>query len=376
MPSGNYSTGYIHYPTYFFAAAGFHGLVEALTGPADLLSSFRLFSALTTILGVIACAVFAWLLGLRGGRFLAATALPVAASMLVFSGTIVNPSSISVLAGALIGGTGLLWIKRGKGFLWFALAVAFASTIAVTATLPAGGLALAMLIVLIGRRFGWQAFPDWRPRWWQLGVVAAIILTPVIVWGRVIAARATIDNDVLYGFLPPVGRKGMLVGAVREFATLHTPWRETEGIKAQPDGLPAQLIHAFSAGAPTWITVIVLGGIVIAVAFTLRQLGNTQPLSSFPPATFPPDGSSVRASAGVRLVAIGTLATLVLYPPALRISNWITFGFDYPIVERYSNPLAPLLVVLLLLLIPNRAFATSVAVIGTIAALGVVAGGF
>lgn len=369
IPSGKYSTGYAHYPTYFFAAAAFHPIWQALTGSDDRLDAFRAFSAMTLILGVIACTVFAWLLGLRGGRLVAAAALPVASSMVVFTGTIVNPSSTAVLAGALIGGTGLLWMTRGRGFLWFALAVSLSASIAVTDSLPAGGFALAMTAVLVGRRFGWDPVPHWRPRWWQLGVVGAIILAPVVIWGRIISARATIPDDVLYGFLPPSGLRDVLVGATKELALLHTPWRETGGIRSAPTGFVTQVLHAFSEGAPVWITVLIIGSIVLVAAFTIRPLLSRHQFS------IPSGGIGEYTSESVRLVAIGTIATLVLYPPVLRISNWITFGFDFPIVDRYSNSLAPLLVLVLLMLIPNRAFVIPVAAIGVLTAVGTVAAG-
>jgi hypothetical protein len=370
IPSGKYSTGYAHYPTYFFAAAAFHPVWAWLTGNDDALDAFRAFSAFTLILGVIACAAFAWLLSLRGVRLVAATALPVASSMIVFTGTILNPSSTAVLAGALIGGTGLLWMKRGKGFLWFALAVAFSAAIAVTDSLPAGGFAIAMLAVLVGRRFDWNPFPEWRPTWWQAVVVAGIILAPVVIWGRIISARATIPDDELYGFLPPSGVRDILVGATKEFASLHTPWRETFGIRSSPPGFVAQIVHAFSEGAPSWLTVLILGSMVLVLAFGVRQLFNRRVVSHLPGAV------GEQTSPVVRLLAMGTLVTLVLYPPALRISNWITFGFDFPIVERYSNALAPLLVYLLLVLIPNRAFVIPLAAIGVVTAVGTVAAGF
>ncbi|TYL52525.1 hypothetical protein [Agromyces mariniharenae] len=370
IPSGKYSTGYAHYPTYFFGAAAFHGFWQAVTGSDDPLDAYRAYSAFTLILGVVACAVFAWLLGLRGARFLAATAVPVASSMIVFTGTIVNPSSTAILAGALIGGTGLLWMQRGRGFTWFALAVAFSAAIAVTDSLAAGGFALAMVAVLVGRRFGWDPAPDWRPRWWQVGVLAAIILAPVIVWGRIIAARATIPDEALYDFIPPSGVRDILIGATKELALLHTPWRETGGIRTAPTGFIANVVHAFSEGAPVWITVLVFGSMVLVLAFTVRRLFGRRP------ATQLPSGLGEQTSTTIRLLAIGTLATIVLYPPALRISNWLTFGFDFPIVERYSNALAPLLVLLLVMLIPNRAFVIPLTVIGVITAIGTVAAGF
>ena len=89
IPSGKYTTGYIHYPTYFFGAAGFQRVWAAATGDHSLLNGFRAFSALVLTLGVIACGVMAWLLRLRGPALVAAVTIPVAASSLVYSGTIV-----------------------------------------------------------------------------------------------------------------------------------------------------------------------------------------------------------------------------------------------------------------------------------------------
>lgn len=197
IPSGKYSTGYGHYPTYFFAAAGFQTLYSAVTSSDDPLEAFRVFSALTLLLGVLASAVLGWLLGMRGARLIAVTAVPVASSMIVFAGTIVNPTSTSVLMGALIGGTGLIWMRRGKGFLWFALSVGLASSIAVTVVLPAGGFGLVMLASLIWSRSAFFSRLTWRPRWWQLLTLAALILGPVIGWGRFIAARATVERSPL-----------------------------------------------------------------------------------------------------------------------------------------------------------------------------------
>lgn len=375
IPSGKYSTGYGHYPTYFFAAAGFQSVYAAVTGDQSLLNGFRVFSALTMTLGVVALAVFGWLLGLRGWRLIAATAAPVATSMVVFTGTIVNPTSVSVLTGALIAGTGLLWVQRGRGFLWFALSVAFASSIAVTAVLAAGGFGIAMLIILLRRRTSWIEQIDWRPRWWQLGVLAFLILGPVIAWGRFISARATVSDEALYSFLAPSGKKDILVGAVLELSLLHSPWRETHGIKSQPASFAGRLLHSFSEGAPIWIGILVFGAIVMGLL--LARIPRRQSSTSVSLAT-DRSRSEVVAVPGPRpdlaLIAIGTLATIVLYPPALRILNWVNFGFDFPIVDRYSSALTPVLVLLALLLVQNRLFSVILAILSVITALGAVSG--
>jgi len=377
IPSGKYSTGYIHYPTFFFAAAAFQPVWQLLTGEAGLLSAFRAFSALVMLLGVVLAGVFGWLLGMRGSRLLAVTALPVASSMIVITGVTVNPTSTSVLTGVLIAGTGLLWIRRDRGFVWFAAAVALSSAIAVTSSLPAGGFLIAMLVVLVGRR-RWPALAEgWHPRWWQFALTSALVLIPVIIWGRVIAARATIPNDTLYGFIPPSGKRDIIAGATQEISLLHTPWRETLGIKAQPDAFVSQVVHAFSLGGPTWITALVFGGLVFAVLFAHRlgAKSSTAPISDdlASPERVGTDARVGRVSA-LRLVALGTLLTVILYPPALRVMNWMNFGFDHPIVERYSSALAPVLAFVLILMIRNTFFSRSLAVIGLLVALGTVAG--
>ena len=373
IPSGKYSTGYGHYPTYFFAAAGFQHVFAAITGSDDLLQGFRVFSALTLFLGVVATAVFGWLLGLRNSRLIAVTAIPVATSMVVFAGTIVNPTSVSVLGGALIGGTGLLWMRRGKGFVWFALSVAFASSVAVTVALPTGGFGIAMLAALLWPKARWFRDLGWRPRWWQLGTIAALILVPIYAWGRFIAARATVSNETLYGFLPPSGKKDMLVGATLELSLLHTPWRETHGIMAQPDSLIGRVAHAFSEGAPIWIGTLVFGGIVTALVLTKWWTPIATRQASLLESDTPGERTASFDSV-LALVSIGTLATIILYPPALRIMNWINFGFDFPIVDRYSSAFTPLLAMLLLLMIRNRWFALPVAAIAVLTALGTVSG--
>lgn len=375
LPSGKYTTGYGHYPTYFFAAAGFASILHSITGSTDLLDAFRAFSAATMIIGVVLCAVFAWALGLRGAALIAATTLPVAASMVVFTGTIVNPSSTSVLAGALIGGTALLWMRRGHGFLWLAIAVGLCSWIAVTSSLPAGGVLIAMLIVLVGKHLGLRVTPVWNPRWWQFAVLWVLVLLPIVVWGRVIAARATVPDSELYGFLPPSGRKDILINAFGELVLLHTPWRATNGIYARPEGTLESALSKISVGTPVWITVMVFGAIVTVAFLQARsawQIRRVQTLAIGPGGTKP--GFEVSSSG---LLAVGMIATVVLYPPALRVSNWITFGFDFPIVDRYSNAFTAAIILAVLVWFPkNRAALITAAAVGFVTAVGTVAAGF
>lgn len=378
IPSGKYTTGYIHYPTYFFGAAGFQKVWAATTGDDSLLNGFRAFSALVLTLGVIACGVMAWLLRLRGPALVAAVTIPVAASSLVYSGTIVNPTSMSGLTGALIAGTGLLWMRRGRGFVWFAVAVAFGSLVAVTSSLPAGGFLLAMLVVLIGHRAKWIEQRTWKPRWWQFGLTALIVLAPIVVWGRIISATATISNSVLYSFATPASRQDVVVGAVRELASLHTPWLESGAIRQTVEGLVARTAHSVSLGVPLWLSVIVFGATVILALIELQRWRAARfDGLGVDDATYgvasPPD----HAYGAMALVAGATVVTVILYPPALRIANWLNFGFDFPIVDRYSLAFAPLLVLALLLLLQKvRGIPTVLAAVGIVSALGVVAAGW
>jgi len=287
----------------------------------------------------------------------------------------VNPGSTTILTGVLVGGTGLLWIRRDRGYVWFALSVALSSGVAVTSSLPAGGFLIAMLVVLIGRRFWPEVAKGWTPRWWQLTVTAVLVIIPVIVWGRVIAARATIANDVLYGFIPPSGKQDIIVGAVQELSSLHTPWRETLGIKGEPEIFLARVVHAFSLGGPTWITVVVFGGLVISLFFAAGQRRTASSSTALDDSEFEWTRFSTIASSWTALqwVILGSLLTVVLYPPALRVSNWLNFGFDYPIVDRYSSALAPILGFILIVLIRNRALAWSLGATAVLVAVGTVA---
>lgn len=120
LPSGKYSTAYIHYPTYFKGAEGARYVLESVFGERRPIDYLRVFSALAMTLGAVACAFFARRLGLRGWAVLAATCAPIAASMILVLDTNVNPNVLATVAGALVAGTGLGWVREGKGFWWLA----------------------------------------------------------------------------------------------------------------------------------------------------------------------------------------------------------------------------------------------------------------
>ena len=346
LPSGKYTSGYIHYPTYFVLGEFFRWLIDLLPGQHSALSIYRLFSAVCLILGVIASGVAAYALGIRRVGLIAAVTVPVAASTIMVMGGIVNPNSLGVLCGALIAGTGIAWIRRGRGFLWFALAAAFASSVAVVCSLPVGGFLLAMLVTLVARRSGWRVtYEQWRPRWWQLATIAALVLAPVVIWGRYIAATATVSNAQVYGAYPFRGWDTLLIGVFAESSLLHSPWTDWDMAMATGQGFTARLLRAVASGWPVWITALVFAGLVFTV---LRS--NFDERMRFEHTDFTRHNLSP-----VHLLAIGTLAALILYPALMRVSNVLTFGMDVSIVARYSVAFGPLLIILLLLRVKQRA---------------------
>ena len=167
LPSGRYTSGYIHYPTYFWGGEAFRWLVLPDGGDHGLVDAYRAWSAVVLGLGLLACAAMGLALGLRGAALWAATLLPVAASGTFLLGTVVNPASTAILCGALIAGAGLAWLRRGRGFWWLALATGFASLTAVTDVLPVGAFLLAVLVARLGPRLGLRSAGD--------GVAAALV---------------------------------------------------------------------------------------------------------------------------------------------------------------------------------------------------------
>ena len=179
-------------------------------------------------------------------------------------GTIANPQSAAVLLGALIAVSGLRWMQTGQGFWWLAAATALASVVAVTHSLPAGAFMVAIVAALLLRRSGWRLAGDWEPRWWQLGVLTAIVVAPVIVFGRSISARATLSNAELYAFAPLDSWRSVLTGALQEVSVLHSPWYPS-GSLGGGEGTPLvqRLLRASVDGLPTWLTVAVFALVVV-----------------------------------------------------------------------------------------------------------------
>jgi hypothetical protein len=105
---------------------------------------------------------------------------------------------------------------------------------------------------------------------------------------------------------------------------------------------------------PLIITVLVIGGLVAAVTGLKGAV-----------VAETPDG---QGPALARRDLVGVAASLLVifwaYPPVLHLTNALTFGFDYPIVARYSMSFTPLLVVLALLLLPRRGYALALALSG------------
>lgn len=368
VTSGQYTTGYIHYPTYFYLAEAFRGVVEAISGPHLDLSEYRLFSALMMWLGAVACAVFAYLLGIRRWGLIAATTLPSAATSILVMGTMVTPNSTSLLAGALIAGTGLLWIRRGRGFVWLVLAALFGSTTAVVNSLPLGGFLFLICLAVIARARGWKIGEGWKPRLWQAGVLAAVIVVPVIAWGRYITATATVSNADVYGPYQLNGWTTVVAGAIQEVFSFHSPWTDwTMGMPANGTRVSIAL-RAAAGGVPPWITIVVVGALVLSIAGVIasRVVTMRHRAQASAEESLLLESAVSREFDAHRMLALGTMVTIILYPAALRVSNALNFGIDFGIVTRYSMAFAPLLVLLALLLIRRRSFAALMAALGVV----------
>jgi len=365
VTSGQYTTGYIHYPTYFLGAEAFRWVVEAVGFQLHDITIYRVFSALLMTLGVIAMGLFAFALGQRRLGLIVAVSLPVAATSITVMGGMITPNATSILAGALVGGTGLLWIARGKGFTWLALSAVFAASIAVVNSLVLGGFLFAMLVVWIAQRRGWSTPGPWRPKLWQLIVLAAIVLLPVVLWGRYIAATATVSNAEVYGPYQFSGWSTIAIGALQEFFALHSPWTEWGYAVPAGPGVISDALRSIAVGLPLWITVITVGALLYGVlgADFRRRAGLPVGRERLD------DRAPARMLDPVRIVATGSLITLVLYPVALRVSNALTFGIDFAIVSRYSMPFAALIVLLVLCLVGQRRVRVVLAVIGVVGVL-------
>lgn len=389
LPSGRYSTAYIHYPTYFVAGEGWRQVVEAVRGPVQHpLTTYRQAAALAMAVGVLACIVSAAVLGLRGSRLVLASTLPVAASTIVVMGTIVNPTSAAVLMGALIAGTTVHWIRSGRGFWLVAGAAALASATAVTHVLPVGGVILAALVA-VGLAARGRPLPGpWAPRWWQPVLLAALVVVPVVVFGRVIEARAVIDDAALYSYYTPGSGLSVAAGAVRELTVLHQPWIESPGdLDPSADAVVPTLLRAAAGGLPTWSGMLVVAVVLVgALGLFRRRVAGTTTTEAAATETAvmgatAADTTATEAASAVsrrpggawpalRLLAACTLLTLVLYPPALRLANVLNFGIDHPIVSRYSVAFAPLLCLLAAVFVPGRVLPRLLAVAGVVTIVG------
>jgi hypothetical protein len=361
LPSGKYTTGYIHYPTYFLGGEAFRWLVLPHGGDHGAIDAYRAWSAVALGLGMLACAGTGLASGLRGWALWAATLLPVASSGTFLLGTIVNPASTAILCGALLAWSGLRWMRTGRGFVWLAGATGFAAVIAVTDSLAALPFLLAALLTRVAPGIGPKLGMDlsrsaWRPRWWQLGTLASLILAPIVVWGRVIGAEATVSNDALYGAFPAQGADGLVRGALEEIFSPHSPWYEAQRLLAGQHSVLVQLLRAPALGIPNLVSILVLGLLAAYVFGLVRGDRPAQDPADDAAHDTARDDDAVddEDPAPVRLLAVSALVTLMTYPAALRVSNTFNFGVDYGIVNRYSIGFAPLLVLLTLKLLPGR----------------------
>lgn len=366
LSSGQYTSGYIHYPTYFVAAEAYRAVEELLVDDPRPVDTYRHFSALVLTLGVVACgAVAAWL-GLRGSALVAAALVPVAASGIAISGTMANPASAMILCGALIAGVGIQWVRTGRHFWWLAAAGTLAAVVSVTASLPLGAFIMAGLGGLATRRRGMVFTGGWRPAWWQIGVLGLIAVAPVLVYGQVIEALATQSDQVLYAFYAVPDKTTVAVGAVGELFALHSPWYEAGGFDDGSGGLFERSMRAVGVGEPALVNVLVFGALALAVLTpALRTRPHTPEEGTAPPQ------KERTATDPLRLLAGATLLGIFLYPPALRVANAVNMGVEHGIVSRYSMGFAPLAVLVVLLLVEHhRGYCRALAVLGS---LGVVA---
>jgi hypothetical protein len=352
--SGKYTTGYIHYPTFFLGAEAYRFVADAVTD-AKPLDVYRSYSALVFLLGLVACGVLSWRLGLRGAALFAGTFTPAASSQMMLFGTIHNPMSSAILAGALIGFAAIRWLTTGRGFGWVVGATVLAAITAVTDSLPAGAVLLAVLVALVLRRLGWRTAGAWSPRWWQAGALVAALVLPIVAFGQFIARRATAPDSDIYGGYGFDSWTPIVVGAIREMFVFHNPWAEAMILEVT-DNNPVKLaIRAMGYGIPETVAFLVIGATALLAFRGLRERG-PGPADTTPDeparAHEDEDGSERSGARTLRPMALLAAATLVgisLYPPALRLTNAVQAGVDFGIVTRYSMAFAPLLVWLALL---------------------------
>lgn len=382
VPSGQYSSGYIHYPTYFVGGEAYRAVSDRLGIDDRPINTYRHYAATVFVLGILVCAFVAWRLRLRGSALVAATFVPVAASGIALFGTTANPSVASVLCGALVAWTGIRWVLGGRGFWWLVAAGTLASVTSVTASLPVGAFILATLAGALAVRLGKLSAQVWAPRLWHAILLGVVVIAPVIIYGRVIEARATMTNAELYAFYTPKGTSAIVTGAVYELFTLHTPWYDGGGFYPAEGHPVASALRGIGSGGPVLITTLVLGLLAVATLAwrALPVPGAAVALvdATDQPGTEAPGGpvTDAQAPARLRLLAASTLVGVLLYPVALRISNAVTMGIDHTVVWRYSMSFAPLMVLLCLMITKEHPwYARVLSVLGMLGvlALGVAA---
>jgi hypothetical protein len=182
-----------------------------------------------------------------------------------------------------------------------------------------------------------------------------VLVAPILAFGQVIARRATVPDTALYGGFGFESWTPVLVGSVRELSVLHDPWREELSLEVTDNDTSSLFIRALGYGIPDWVGVLVLGGVLL-VAFGLGRAalrrttadrpadpdGATDAGTSADPAAAP--AQPTRRVRTIGVLAAALIVGILLYPPALRLSNALTAGVDNGIVARYSIAFAPLLV--------------------------------
>jgi hypothetical protein len=201
---------------------------------------------------------------------------------------------------------------------------------------------LAIVAERLLHRSGRRVAGSWESRWWQLGVLSLIVVTPVVVFGRWISTHATLSNDELYAFAALDSWRSVAAGGMQELTSLHSPWYPS-GSLGVGEGSPLllRMLRALVEGLPTWQTIAVFALVAVTSVRVVSRL---------------------RADRGavspVALLTACTLVGVVVYPVLLRVSNAVNVGFDFPVVARYSIGFAPLLVWLVLLECRDRPLLT------------------
>ena len=357
IPSGSYTAGYIHYPTYFLGGEVFRAALEVVSPGGSPVDTYRRYAAVVLTLGVLASLVLARRLGFRGAALAAATFAPVAGTPILVFGTIENPSAAAPLCGALVAGAGLRWVLTGRGFGWLAGASVVGAAVAVTTSLPTGVFVLACLGAIVQRRRGRVPETGWHPGWWHVAVLAAILVVPIVAFGSWTSARALVSNEELYSPYGVASWTDVLVGAVVELATPHLPWATDGNLVSLDPSLLRRLLMAVSVGAPFLLTVLVGGALALGAMGALRPISTDadRGTDGTDGARGHDGGDELRRVSPLPLLAGACIVGMLLYPPLLRLANAVNVGIDYPIVTRYSISMLPLLVWVALLQVRDHA---------------------